>query len=152
MTLTEADRRLLREIQRDATASLKDLAERLAMSQSTVWRRIQEFEAAGLIAGRVTLLDPARLGLGVCVFVHANLRDHSTESRDGFERFIAGQSEVLECFSVTGPHDYVLIIRTRDVAAYEDFLMHRLLAHPKVASAQSDFALRQLKYTTSLPI
>lgn len=152
MTLSEPDRRLLREIQRDATLSLKDLAERLAMSQSTVWRRIQEFEATGLITSRVTLLDPARLGLGVCVFVHANLRDHSNESREAFERFIADQPNVLECFSVTGPHDYVLLIRAENVAAYEDFLMHKLLAHPRVASAQSDFALRQLKYTTMLPL
>ncbi|WP_342361028.1 Lrp/AsnC family transcriptional regulator [Terrarubrum flagellatum] len=152
MSLSESDRQILAALQQDGAASLKDLAEKLNLSQSTLWRRVRDFEEAGVIAGRVTLLDPAKVGLSVCVFVHVNLRNHTTENRDAFERFTRDQPNILECFSVTGPHDYVLIVRAADVGAFEDFLMHRLLAQPSVASASSNVALRQLKYTTVLPI
>jgi len=148
----ESDRRILAALQADATLTLKQLAEAVAMSPSTVWRRVQDLEAAGVIVGRVTLLDPARLGLQVCVFVHVDIRDHRAETRDAFERFVRGRPEVMECFSITGAHDYMLIVRTETVAAFEDFLMHALLSQPAVAAASSNFTLRQQKYTTALPL
>lgn len=152
INLSESDRRILAALQRDSGQPLKELAETLGLSQSTLWRRIRDFEEAGVIAGRPTLLDPAKVGLGVCVFVHVNLRSHTAENRNSFERFLRDQPNVLECFSVTGPHDYVAIVRAADVESFEDFLMHRLLAQPSVASASSNVALRQLKYTTALPL
>ncbi|MEO1423451.1 MAG: winged helix-turn-helix transcriptional regulator, partial [Pseudomonadota bacterium] len=80
-SLPEQDREILRHLQRDATLSLRDLAERVGMSQSTVWRRIEALEATGLITGRVTLVDADRAGVSVCVFVQINLRDHNPETR-----------------------------------------------------------------------
>ena len=71
--LTESDRRLLRALQDDATLSHKALAEKVGMSASSVWRRLKDFEAAGVIRERVTLLDPARLGLDICVIIHVNV-------------------------------------------------------------------------------
>lgn len=152
MPLLENDRKILAALQRDATLTLKQLSERLAMSQSTLWRRIQDLQASGVIRGRVTLVDPGLAGLQVCVFVHVNLKDHSAEARGGFERFVETRPEIMECFSVTGAHDYALIVRSETVAAFEDFLMHHLLTRPEVATASSNLALRQHKYTTALPL
>lgn len=152
MRLEESDRRLLRELQRDASLSLKELAERAAMSSSTVWRRVQELEEAGIITGRVALADPERLGLTVCAMISVNVAGQGRDVRRAFEAFANGHENVQQCFSVTGSHDYVIIIRTRDVKAYETFLMEELLAHPSVASTESQLILRQYKNSTVLPV
>lgn len=150
--LSEADRRILSVLQEDATLTLKDIAERLSMSQSTVWRRVQELEAAGVILKRVTLVDPRKAGLSVCVFVHVNLREQNADSRAAFEAFVRTERQILESFAVTGEYDYMLIVRTDSVESFDAFLMHRLLAHPRVAKASSSLTLRQQKYTTALPL
>lgn len=150
--LDQADRAILRLLQRDAGSTLDALAEAAHLSSASVWRRMKALEGAGLIAARVALLDPALAGRGLCVFADVTLRDHAAEKRAGFERFIAASDEVLECHSTAGGRDYLLKIRVRDVADYEAFLMERLLAHPSVASAVSHFSLKELKYTTALPV
>ncbi|MEM7443703.1 MAG: Lrp/AsnC family transcriptional regulator [Pseudomonadota bacterium] len=152
MELQDADRRILRELQRDATLSLKELAERVAMSSSTVWRRVQDLESAGVITGKVTLTDPAQLGLTVCMLLSVNIVAQSAETRQEFERFVQNHDRILQCFSMTGAHDYTLIVRTKQVSDYERFLMDELLAHSSVASAQSRLLLRQVKNSTALPV
>ena len=151
MTVQENDRQILLELQRDATLSLKELGERVAMSPSTVWRRIQDLEAAGVITGRVTLVDPVRLGRTVCVLIHVHITEHKPEVRRAFEDFVSGNEAILQCFAVSGTHDYTLIVRTRTVEEYESFLMNDLLAHPSVASSASHLVLRQHKNTTIIP-
>ncbi len=150
--LHENDRRILRELQRDATLSLKALAERIAMSASSVWRRIQDLEAAGIIIGRVTLIDPMKAGLKVCVLIQVNIVEHKTDVREAFELFVANSEEILQCFAITGSHDYALVVRTRSVEDYERFLMNKLLAHPSVASTATQLVLRQHKGTSVLPL
>ena len=150
--LPENDRRILRELQRDATLSLKALAEKISMSASSVWRRIQDLEAAGVILGRVTLIDPMKAGLKVCVLIQVNIVEHKTDVREAFELFVANADEVLQCFAITGSHDYALIVRTRTVEDYERFLMSQLLAHPSVASTATQLVLRQHKGSSVLPL
>lgn len=152
MQLSEADRRMLRALQDDSTLSLKDLAAASGMSSSTLWRRIQDFEAAGLIRKRVTVLDAEKLGLEVCVLLNVNIANQNRDAREAFERFVALHDEILQCFAVTGGHDYTLVVRTRSVAAYERFLMDELLAHPSVASSETHLVLRQPKNVTALPV
>lgn len=152
LRLTESDRSVLRAIQDDADATVRELAERLGMSPSTVSRRITELEQVGAIRRRVALLDPDKVGFPVCVFVFINLVDHSKETRRQFEALVTGTAEVLECFSVTGTHDYTLIIRTHSVGEFEHLLMDKLLADDSVAQASSQIALRQHKYSTALPL
>ena len=152
LRLTEGDRAVLRAIQDDADATVRELAERLGMSPSTVSRRITELEQVGAILRRVALLDPDKVGFPVCVFVFINLVDHSKETRRQFEALVTGTAEVLECFSVTGTHDYTLIIRTHSVVEFEHLLMDKILADDSVAQASSQIALRQHKYSTALPL
>ncbi len=152
ITLTETDRAVLRAVQKDAGATVRDLAERLGMSPSTVSRRLSELEQVGAIQRRVALLDPDKVGFPVCVFVAVDLVDHAPETRASFERLVHGTPEILECFSVTGTHDYTLIIRTHSVGEFEQILMERILAEDAVAQASSQIALRQHKYSTALPL
>jgi Lrp/AsnC family transcriptional regulator len=152
MQITETDKNILRLLQDNAGLTFKEIAEELSMSHSTVWRRVQEMEDAGIITGRVTLVDPMKVGLSVCSFVQVNIARHDRKVRKDFEAFIARSPEVLECFSITGTHDYSLIVRTPTVEDFEHFLMQQLLAHPSVATASSNIVLRQHKHTTALPL
>ena len=151
-TLTNADRAILRLIRANAAATLDEIASAASLSSASAWRRVKALEAAGVIAGRATLLDPAKAGWRLCAFADVSLKDHSAGNRRSFERFIAGAEEVLECHSLAGARDYLLKIRAPDIEAFEAFLMERLLAHPAVASAASSFSLRELKFTTALPV
>ena len=132
-----------------ASEAATDLA---SMSASSVWRRIQDLESAGVITGRVTLIDPLKAGLRVCVLIQVNIVEHKSDVREAFERFVATSDEVLQCFAITGSHDYALIVRTRTVEDYERFLMNKLLAHPSVASTATQLVLRQHKGSSVLPI
>ncbi|MEM9636907.1 MAG: Lrp/AsnC family transcriptional regulator [Pseudomonadota bacterium] len=152
MKISTADRALLREIQRDSALSLAQLSDRCGMAQSTVWRRVQEFESHGLITARVALLDPARLGCKLCVLASITLRDHAEETVSGFARLIEGHPEIVECYATSGTADYQLKIRVADVEAYERFMTHTLLRNTIVREVHSSFVLKELKSTTELPI
>jgi len=152
LNLSDQEKALLREIQRDASLSVTDLAERVGMAQSTAWRRLQEFENQGVIRGRVALLDPAKVDAGFCVFANITLGDHSEEAVAAFASLVKNHSEIQECHKLTGSADYVLKIRTRDVEEYENFMTHNLLRNPFVSAVSSSVSLKQLKSTTELPL
>ncbi len=150
--LDSHDLAILRHLQTDGLATLEALSEATALSSASVWRRVRSLEETGVIARRVALVDPARAGLALCAFADVSLKDHSPESRRKFEVFVASAAEIMECHATSGGRDYLLKIRVGDMAEYEAFLMGRLLAHPSVGSASSGFALRDVKYTTALPL
>ena len=152
MKLTRADRRLLDELQRDATRNQTELAEIVGMSRTSCWRRIRDFEQAGLIEREVALLNPKAVGLNLQVLLFVAMTEHTDENRQGFERHVSVLSEVTECFSVSGERDYVLHVVVRDMDAYNEFLNRQVLRHPAVRSASSTFVLRRVKYSTALPI
>ena len=150
--MNRQDRDILTLLQRDATLTHQALAEATGMSAATVWRRIQSMEAAGLIAGRVALVDARQAGLTTTVMTEVSLVDHSPDSRAAFERLVARSDEIQECYAVSGGHDYRLLIRVRDIEAYEHFLMEVLLANGAVRGAETHFVLRQIKYSTALAL
>lgn len=152
MKFSDPEKALLREIQKDASASLADLATRVGMAQSTLWRKLNEFEAAGILRRRVALLDPAKLQAKLCVFASVSLNDHSEEAVSDFASVVRAHPEIMECHAVSGTSDYILKIRVRDVEAYEHFMTQTLLRNRHVHSVVSSFALKELKYTTELPV
>lgn len=152
MKFNPKDRSILRKLQADATLSLQELADSLAMSQSTVWRKVQEFEKLGVITGRVALVDPAAVDLKICVITNITLTSHGEEATSAFQKLVAEHPEIMECYSISGGYDYMLKVRVCDVEAYEAFLTTYLLRNPYVASVSSGFTLRQLKHTTALPL
>ncbi len=150
--LTRADYRLLNALQNDASIGQIDLAERSGLSRTSVWRRIRELEASGLIQKRVALLNPRALGLQIHVLLSVTMVEHSDNTRMKFETHVENLPEVMECFSVSGDRDYVLQIVSPDMESFNDFLNTKILHHPSVHSASSSFALRRVKYTTALPL
>ncbi|MEJ2410211.1 MAG: Lrp/AsnC family transcriptional regulator [Novosphingobium sp.] len=150
--LDAIDRKLLHELQRDASLSHADLAERVGASTASCWRRIRALEADGILGPQVRLVDAARVGRGVNVLCHIKIRNHSAETTEAFENFIASRDEIIECYAMSGDWDYLLRILVADVEDYNRFLMRTVLRHPSVATGSSHFALAQVKYTTAVPI
>ena len=152
MKISDQDRSILGEIQRDSDQSLAAMSERLSIAQSTLWRRMNDLAASGVIARRVAILDPAKVGAGLCVLAQITLEDHAEDTVDGFSRMIELRPEILECHKISGGADYILKVRVTDVAAYEDFQTRHLLRSPWVRSVQSSFVLKEVKATTELPL
>ncbi len=150
--LSTADRRLLNELQRDATRNQSELAELVGMSRTSCWRRIREFEKAGLIERQVAILNPKIAGFNIQVLLLVAMTEHTDKNRQSFEQHVSMLPEVTECFSVSGDRDYVLHVVVQDMDSYNDFLNSRVLKHPAVRSASSTFVLRRVKYSTALPL
>jgi Lrp/AsnC family transcriptional regulator len=152
MNLSRTDRRLLNALQRDATRKQSELAELVGMSRTSCWRRIRDFEEAGLIERQVVLLNPRVAGFNIQVLLLVAMTEHTDENRQGFERHVALLPEVTECFSVSGDRDYVLHVVVKDMDTYNEFLNSQVLKHSAVRSASSTFVLRRVKYSTVLPL
>ncbi len=150
--LTRTDRRLLAELQRDVTRNQSELAELVGMSRTSCWRRIRDFEQAGLIEKQVALLNPKMAGFNIEVLLLVAMTEHSDDNRKSFERHVSMLPEVMECFSVSGDRDYLLQVVAKDMESYNDFLNAEILRHKAVQSASSTFVLRRVKYSTALPI
>jgi len=152
MELSRTDRRLLIELQRDVTRNQSELAEQVGMSRTSCWRRIREFEEAGLIERQVALLNPKIAGFNIQVLLLVAMTEHTDRNRQSFERHVSLLPEVTECFSVSGDRDYVLHVVVKDMESYNEFLNAEILKHAAVRSASSTFVLRRVKYSTELPL
>ena len=146
------DRRILVELQADASIGNAELASRVGSSTASCWRRIKTMEAEGILTATVRLVDAVKVGRGVNVLCNVRLKDHARESTLGFETFVLARPEIMECFSMSGDWDYLLRIVAADVVDYDRFLMRTLLPQPFVGGASSHFALSMTKYSTSVPL
>ena len=149
--IDEDDRRILRALQTDATRSLEVLADMLNLSTNAVWRRIKRLEAAGVIARRVALIDPEKVGLGMTVFVGVKTSDHSEEWLEQFARASTALPEVVEIYRLAGETDYMLKLLVRDVADY-DRVYRKLIDAVKMSDVSASFAMEKLKFDTAVPI
>ena len=150
--LDAIDRRILALLQENARLTNVELAAAAGLSPSPCLRRVRALEEAGIIRRYVTLLDPARVGLPVSIFVSVTLERQVEQALERFEAAIQKRPEVMECYLMTGDADYLLRVVTADLSAYERFLMDHLTRVPGVASIKSSFALKQVKYRTALPV
>jgi Lrp/AsnC family transcriptional regulator, leucine-responsive regulatory protein len=150
--LDEIDRSILRHLQEDGRMPLAKLADAVGLSPSPCLRRVRLLEQRKVIARYVAVLDQQRVGLPVSVFASIKLEKQQEEELDRFAKAVARWPEVLECYLMTGPRDYLLRIVVEDLPAYERFLKQKLTRLPGVASIESSFALEQVKYTNVLPI
>ena len=150
--LNQTDVEILRLLQNDANLTTGAVAERLHLSQSPCWRRINRIEQAGYIRKRVALLDRGALGMEVVVFATVNLTTDGRRKLGEFEKVIAQHPEVLECYTMAGIWDYVLKIVTRDIAHYEAFVRNTLLSSPFIGELHSHIAVTEIKNSTELPL
>ncbi len=150
--LDGVDARILDLLQKDASLSIADIAEKVGLSSSPAWRRIERLKRAGVILRQVTLLDHEKLGLNFEVFASVKLQLPSRDNLEKFEAAAADWPEVVECSIVTGQVDYVLRVITRDMHAYDDFLRDKMLALGLVSDVQSRIVMRTSKRTTAAPL
>lgn len=150
--LDAIDRRILRSLQENARLSNAELAQKVGLSTSPVWRRVKALEEAGVITGYQALVDPASVGLAVNVFVHVSLEKQVEAALEAFEAAIRRRPEVLECYLMTGESDYLLRVVVPNLGAYERFVMDHLTRIRGIASIKSSFALRPVKHGTELPL
>ena len=151
MEIDRKDRRILDILQDDASLSVAHIAESVGLSQNACWRRIKQLEAAGVITGRVAILDPATLGVGVTVFVSVRTNEHSADWLEKFAASVSVVPEVVEFYRMSGDVDYLLKILVADIADY-DRVYKKLIAATTLSDVSSSFAMERIKHTTRVPI
>ncbi|OEC60916.1 Lrp/AsnC family transcriptional regulator [Pseudomonas sp. ENNP23] len=152
LELDAYDRRILDLLQEDAGLSTAEIAERVGLSQSPCWRRIQRLKEEGVIRRQVTLLDRRKIGLNAQIFAQVKLNAHGRSNLTEFAEAMRGFPEVLECHVLMGAVDFMLRVVTRDIEAYERFFFEKLSMVPGIQEVNSIVALSEIKSTTCLPV
>lgn len=151
--LDRYDLNILALLQRDATLSNQELAERIGLSPSPCSRRVKQLEDDGYIVRQVALLDRKKLGLSLTAYVLIGMDKHTPERFEHFQEVIRSCPEVLECSLVTGMDaDYQLKVVVADMDHYQQFLLGRLTRIEGVSSVRSSFVLNQVISSTELPL
>ena len=145
------DRKILAVMQDDASLSVAEIGTRVGLSSTPCWKRIQRLESEGVIRKRVALVDQAKVGLGITVFVSIETGDHSQEWLGKFAQTVAAMPEVMEFYRMAGDVDYMLRVVVPDIAGYDAFYK-RLISAVPLANVTSRFAMEKIKSTTVLPI
>jgi len=148
----EFDFKILRALQKNADYSMTELGEIVGLSHTPCWRRVKKLQSAGVIKGKVVVLDPKQLNLNVTVYAYIRIHNHDEDSLNAFESAVLDVPQILECYSTSGEKDYVLRVVVSSVEHYERLLKQTLAHLPNVQSVNSNFALKRVKYTSSLPI
>ncbi|MDP5308701.1 Lrp/AsnC family transcriptional regulator [Paracoccus spongiarum] len=145
------DRKIVAALMADATTPITQIADRVGLSQTPCWKRIQKLEANGVLTGRVALADPAMLGFGLTVFVGIEAPDHGADWRMDFARAIDILPEVMEAWRMAGDIDYLLRVAVPDMAAYDRFYK-ALTDAVAIKNLTSHFAMERLRHTTAYPV
>lgn len=145
------DREILHQLQRDASLSMTELADRCALSKTAVWRRVRELEKTGVIRARVSILDPEALGFGLTVFAFVRTNQHSDRWFARFESAVLSIPEILEFHRTSGDIDYLLRVVARDMRHYDE-IYKRLIREVDFADLSSTFVMETFKASTELPI
>ncbi len=149
--MDDIDRHILSCLQEDSTQSVADIADRVGLSTTPCWRRIQILEREGIIERRVALLNPDRMNVGVTVFVRLKTSEHNIEWLEKFASAVGEIPEIVEIYRMSGDVDYLLRVVVPDIAAY-DGVYKRLVAAADFLDVSSTFAMERIKYTTALPV
>jgi Lrp/AsnC family transcriptional regulator len=147
-----SDLRILAVMQEDSSLSAAEMAQRVGLSQSPCWRRIQRLKDEGYIKHEVAILDRKKLGLNAHIFARVKLSAHGHAQLSEFSKAVQSFPEVLECYVLIGEMDFLLRIVTKDVEAYERFFFERLSQLPGVQEINSTVALSEIKSSTALPL
>ena len=145
------DRKILAVLQVDASLSVAEIGNRVGLSSTPCWKRIQRLEADGVITKRVALIAPEKIGLGITVFVSIETGDHSEEWLRNFAEVVGAMPEVMEFYRMAGDVDYMLRVVVADIQGYDAFYK-RLIAAVPLKNVTSRFAMEKIKSTTALPI
>lgn len=142
---------ILALLQRDASLSVQAIADKVGLSTNPCWRRIKILEEAGIISGRVALVDARRLGFTTTVFAAIRTRRHDAQWLQAFNRAITGIDEITECHRMAGDVDYMLKLKVRDIADYDRIYQRIIKEIPDLADVTASFSMEEIKSTTALP-
>mgnify|MGYP000562907086 CR=1 FL=1 len=150
--ISKVDKKILAILQDDASISTAALAERVHMSQSPCWRKINKMQQDSLIEKRVAILNREKLGMDVVVFSTINLSTQGREYLEDFEAEVKLLPEVLECYTMAGSWDYMLKIVAKNIRHYEIFVREKLTTLPHIGEVHSHIAVTEIKNSTELPL
>ena len=145
------DRKILAELQRDASQSLDEIARKVGSSKTPVWNRIRKMREAGVILRQTVLLEAEALGLEACFFVLIRTSEHEAAWQETFLRVLRERPEVLEAHRLAGEIDYILKVRVRNARAYDDFYQ-ALIKEVRIFNVTALLSMEEIKATTILPV
>ncbi|MEM7544557.1 MAG: Lrp/AsnC family transcriptional regulator [Pseudomonadota bacterium] len=149
--LDELDRKILRELQRDCAIPVEELGDRIGLSRNACWRRVKRLEADGYITARVALVDPAKVGLGLEVFIAVKTDAHDPDWLDKFARAMRDVPAVIGAYRMTGELDYLIRARVGDIKDY-DALYQQLIRRVPMSDVSASFVMEEIKEVTALPV
>ncbi|MFZ4789239.1 MAG: Lrp/AsnC family transcriptional regulator [Beijerinckiaceae bacterium] len=145
------DRKILTALQQDATISIAELSDKVGLSQTPCWKRVQRLEARGVILRRVAIVSPEKIGLGLTAFVAIETGDHSAQWLDRFATTLSAMPEVMDIYRMAGDVDYMLRVVVSDMAAYDQFYKN-LIVTVSLRNVTSRFAMERIKASTAYKI
>jgi Lrp/AsnC family transcriptional regulator, leucine-responsive regulatory protein len=145
------DYKIVRELQGNARLTNNELAERVNLSPSPCLRRMRNLEKAGVLKGYTALVDQKKYGLPMSVFMMVRLERQTVETIDEFERYIHQIDDIVECYLMAGPSDYLLRVVSADMASYERFMKEKMTPIPGVRTIESNFAFGRVKSNNVFP-
>ncbi|MEJ6586983.1 MAG: Lrp/AsnC family transcriptional regulator [Pelagibacterales bacterium] len=145
------DKKILKELQMDASQSLEDIAKKVGASKTPVWNRIKKLRKIGVIKSHTVILDPIELGLEACFFVLVRTSEHEKEWQDKFLNALVNREEVLEAHRLAGDIDYILKVRVTNAKAYDKFYQ-ALISEVKIFNVTALLSMEEIKSTHKLPV
>jgi DNA-binding Lrp family transcriptional regulator len=146
------DKKIITVLQKNARMTNADLAEKIGMTRSPVFERVKKLERTGVITKYIALVNPDMVGIRCFTYIEVTLIRHGQEAVERFIDSITKLHEVMECHHITGEADFLLKVATKDIAEYEDFILHKLTALPDVRNLKTMVVLSTMKNETSLPV
>lgn len=150
--LDATDRRILKMLQFDGKATIKEMANQLNMTNTPVFERVKKLERDGFIKQYTAILDRQKIGLQMVVFCTVSLKVHHADFLERFEQEVTCLEEVVECYHIAGMFDYLLKVVVKDMDVYRQFVSKKLAALENIGKVQSSFVMTEIRYSTALPI
>lgn len=149
--IDDMDRRILAQLQRDASQSLEEIARAVGSSKTPVWNRIRKLREAGVVGTATVPLDPEALGFEACFFVLIRTSEHGAEWQAAFLKAIKARPEVQEAHRLAGEIDYILKVRVANARAYDAFYQ-ALISEVRVHSVTALLSIEEIRSTIALPL
>lgn len=151
MKIDDTDRKILAELQQDASQSLDEIARKVGSSKTPVWNRIRKLREGGVLGAQTVVLDADKLGFEACFFVLIRTSEHDATWQAAFLKALQERPEVQEAHRLAGDIDYILKVRVRNARAYDVFYQ-ALISEVKVHNVTALLSMEEIKATTALPL